>query len=761
MEIAPDILQEVKDAHAALAARGELLSEPQLQQAYSTFRQRFGPEILGVTDGLELLELMHTHGNKSSLVYWLEFKDDDDFPGAKFGSIAGGSAHKFGLFRRSGTDQWVSGVGNDITEAQAIDLARSHKAQLLHCVDALENLPENASEEAYLNLQTHLLERAPSVVKTGWAHKYLHLLFPTKLDNYHTNRYQRHHLLKLLVLPPEHDGLYALAPHFVRLAVDLGMPMIHLTASLNERNGPPVQYWRLGTKLGMGPDAQDIWPDMRDGQFAAIGWDATGDLSPLRQDKGFKEAVRDLLTAHYYPDDARTASRKAGEMAMFSNKWHEGDIVLAANGAQIVGIGRVTGPYTYEATPPTGAPHRRAMDWLSFGAMPLPKNKEGLLTTVSPMVEEPGLLEIEQVLRQRLAQLTQIKAEAVRQNSTLNGIPGRIQAILKRKGQVILYGPPGTGKTYWARSAAADLAALAAFGKRCAELADAEKAEIDGKPEAPGLVRCCTFHPAYGYEDFLEGFRPSVSQGGTLVFEPRTGIFKKLCEDARLQPHRDFFLLVDEINRGDIPRIFGELLTLLEADKRGMSLQLPVSGEAFSIPKNVHVIGTMNTADRSIALLDTALRRRFGFIELMPDTELFRHTVVGGVLPLGAWLSALNDRVRSSLGRDARNLQIGHAYFLHGGKPVFEPSHFARILAEDVIPLLEEYCYEDYSALSKILGHGLVDETRQCVREELLAHGRQEELLQALLGPAPEIATSSEVAIEEEQDETVAEEDAG
>jgi 5-methylcytosine-specific restriction protein B len=204
--------------------------------------------------------------------------------------------------------------------------------------------------------------------------------------------------------------------------------------------------------------------------------------------------------------------------------------------------------------------------------------------------------------------------------------------------------------------------------------------------------------------------------------------------------------LIDEINRGDIPRIFGELLTLLEMDKRGQAAILPLSGKPFAVPANLYVVGTMNTADRSIALLDTALRRRFGFVELMPDVAVFGSASVGGSIPLGPWLGALNERIREHLGRDGRNLQIGHAYLLEKDKPVTDFARFVRILADDIIPLVEEYCYEDYGALTQILGAGLVDETRQRIRDELFVPTRREELVQALLAPSPEIVTSPDAA---------------
>jgi 5-methylcytosine-specific restriction protein B len=335
----------------------------------------------------------------------------------------------------------------------------------------------------------------------------------------------------------------------------------------------------------------------------------------------------------------------------------------------------------------------------------------------------------------------------------LEGIPKQIQAILARKGQVILYGPPGTGKTYWARKTALDLAAHAAFRERYTELEDSQKAKVSGDQTQHGLVRVVTFHPAYGYEDFIEGYRPQETDG-RLAFTLREGVFKRLCADAVQEPKQKFYLLIDEINRGDIPRIFGELLTLLENDKRGQPVSLPLSGRRFTVPQNVYLIGTMNTADRSIALLDTALRRRFGFIELMPDTSVFGDAVAGNAIPLGPWLAALNRRILEHIGRDARNLQIGHAYLLEDEQPVTDIGRFIRIVEEDIVPLLQEYCYEDYTALARILGSRLVNEDRQRVRHELFASSRREELIQALLALAPDIATSTEAVSKLEPEAT-------
>lgn len=284
-----------------------------------------------------------------------------------------------------------------------------------------------------------------------------------------------------------------------------------------------------------------------------------------------------------------------------------------------------------------------------------------------------------------------------------------LQAALKRRGQVILCGPPGTGKTYTATRAAVWLLDGGSGSHRAnALLADEDELstrdELLSKPpadpqKAARLTRV-TFHPSYTYEDFLEGFRPRQSDSGTMQLELTDGIFKRVCDTARNDPDHTYVVLVDEINRGNIPKIFGELITLIEKDKRGLTVQLPQSGDSFSVPENVHIIGTMNTADRSIHLLDTALRRRFQFIELLPDSEKLEGQTVGA-LDLGAFLDGLNEAVRDKFGRDK---QIGHALFYQGGKVIDTPEAFAAVFRYELLPLLQEYLYNDYPALGDMLG---------------------------------------------------------
>jgi len=750
----PRIETQLRQMHDQRLSQGQLLSKENRAASFEAFRLKFGPERLRSLDGPELLQVMHTHGNKDSLVYWIEYKDDEEFAGAHFGGISGGSAHVYGIFRRSGTDQWVKGSPRseeNITEDEAIEIARRHRDQLLAGSALLQELPPLASDVAYLELQRAMEESAPDLARRAWVHKYFFVLFPDKLDDFHNEAWQRYHLMKLLLEPPTEEGLYVAGGRFIRLATELGWSVDALTNTLNALNGKPQPYWRVGTRISA---THSVWKAMKDGNFAAVGWDRFGDLSEVANcgDPKEKKAALIALQEKYYPADPRRVSREAGELVNFISTISDNDIVIAGDGETVLGIGRVMGPYYYDSSEPKIAPHRRPIKWLSLDQWKL-RIPDGPRTTIWQLRKMPNLLEIEQRLHQIPQDSIPSKEQGgeVKLPSTvkprLEGTPGRILGILERKGQAILYGPPGTGKTYWARKTALDVAAIERYGHLFQDLSREDQAVVQGDESQPGLVRFCTFHPAYGYEDFLEGYRPLSGSSGQLAFHLRDGIFKDLCDDARKAPDHKFILLIDEINRGDIPRIFGELLTLLELDKRGFSLTLPLSGKRFDVPKNVYVLGTMNTADRSIALLDTALRRRFGFIELMPDYSVFDRAVVDGptALPLAPWLKALNERIRNHLGRDGRNLQVGHAYFLNEvGKPVTNLSKLVRILADDVIPLLEEYCYEDYSSLSRILGEQLVDCQRQCIKDELFAADRREELVKALIAIAPDIATTPE-----------------
>lgn len=308
----------------------------------------------------------------------------------------------------------------------------------------------------------------------------------------------------------------------------------------------------------------------------------------------------------------------------------------------------------------------------------------------------------------------------------------------------ILYGPSGTGKTYNSIFYSVgiieeDKNVIDIIENENINISDETKEEIFCKfnvLKKEGQIEFVTFHQSYSYEDFVEGIRPilknneddkkeSNEEEKDLKYTLYSGIFKDICERAGNPKNKDknYVLIIDEINRGNISKIFGELITLIEPSKRlgeneELKIRLPYSGKEFGVPKNLYILGTMNTADRSIALLDVALRRRFNFIEMPPRYNLLKSidnkTINNETnkIDLQELLKAINNRIEFLLNKDHL---IGHSYFL--GIETF--SDLKEVFKNSIIPLLQEYFYDDFEKIKIVLNIKDNDKTNFIRKKEI------------------------------------------
>lgn len=222
-----------------------------------------------------------------------------------------------------------------------------------------------------------------------------------------------------------------------------------------------------------------------------------------------------------------------------------------------------------------------------------------------------------------------------------------------------------------------------------------------------GLINFVTFHQSYSYEEFIEGIRPNLNDNNQLNYELVDGIFKSVCIKAKNDKKNNYVVIIDEINRGNISKIFGELITLIEPTKRlysepkenPQSVILPYSKSFFEVPNNVYIIGTMNTADRSITNIDSALRRRFSFKEFLPTPNLISEKIMhdGQIIVLRDVLTVMNKRIEYLLDKDHL---IGHSYFMK----IKTWDDLCKTMNNNIIPLLQEYFYNDWEKIALVMG---------------------------------------------------------
>ena len=452
----------------------------------------------------------------------------------------------------------------------------------------------------------------------------------------------------------------------------LGKEATMQASALGDDGVQTVRYWLYAP----GEDAS-MWEEFYERGVMGLGSAALGDLSVYTS----KQEVRERML-EVNPDYGRQTNDILAAW-QFTKEMKPGDIIFAKRGTkEIIGRGIVTGEYFYDRDGDR-FPHLRHVRWTGKGCWSLDKPwpVRKTLTEITDYTdrlaqlkaffeEEDGAFDSEEMP----VPLTEYPVgkflnEVYMDRRGYDAIVG----LLKTKKNIILQGAPGVGKTYAAKRLAYSMMGVKDVSR----------------------VKLVQFHQSYSYEDFIEGYRPS-SAGFELV----KGAFYSFCKKAADDQDNDYFFIIDEINRGNLSKIFGELFMLIESDKRGDKLQLLYSRELFSVPTNVHIIGMMNTADRSLAMLDYALRRRFAFVELGPafDSDGFRDYCAGLDNPkfeaLVREVESLNRAITEdeSLGE---GFCIGHSYFCNMKRETCTDAALASIVEYELIPMLKEYWFDE------------------------------------------------------------------
>jgi len=449
---------------------------------------------------------------------------------------------------------------------------------------------------------------------------------------------------------------------------------------LPERLPQPFEPGRRVWLYAPGPKAM-YWDEFRNAGIAAIGWDDLGDLSLFPNREAIKARLEEV-----YAEEASTVN--AQQCLDFGHRMHPGDWIFVKRGRrEIVGFGVVGSEYQFDASR-SYYRHVHQVDWQRAGSWPTLDRRLLSMKTLTQITDDTELAEeLEELIEgqeEAPASPTAVKAPEYSIEAFSNETAIPVQTIqqwmrrLERKKQVILQGPPGTGKTYIADHLARLLIS-----------------------ETFGFAETLQFHPSYSYEDFMQGIRPTTT-GGELTFERSQGRFMQFCDRAEdVQDDAPCVLIIDEINRGNLSRIFGELMYLLEY--RAKAIPLAGEGRPFRIPNNVFLIGTMNTADRSIALVDHALRRRFSFIHLGPNYAVLQSQLERSGLPaqpLVGTLRALNDLI------DDRNYEVGISFFLKDGESLRES--LQDVWEGEIEPYLEEFFYDQPGKLDPFRWKALI-----------------------------------------------------
>ena len=593
-----------------------------IENSLETFRKAYAPEILESLDDEAILPaIFYTSGdNTNALCCWLEMNKECR---SYFGSIAGGSAYKFGLFQRKETGEWVTGSPQkpqELSEVEALNLGKEIRDALVRGAKLIHEATLNSLED-YEKLDEKLrAEVGSQYYNLGWFHKYYSIIYPDKLCGFHSMDWQRHVLRALKIKPSEQyyvrSGQIAMIQNFT------GWYYRQFFDVIAERFGVPRQFVRLGTS----DDTKNYATEWAKHEVVGIGWSALGNLNEYVKGESIdRKEIKNKLKELYYPNDERIASRKAGEIARFYQS-ERNTIFVLMDGEHLIAFAENIGDYFFINN--SAMAHRKAATWrfVFAGEEKLPEKSEGKMTSCYQLSNEDNILYLydkyyygEELGNSLEKSQVEVLDEAVMAKKIIFNTGCKSPFERNR----ILFGAPGTGKSYTVNKEA--------------KLLLGENNEED--------YERVTFHPDYSYANFVGTYKPVPSkdkQGNeTITYAyvpgPFMRMYVKALQNGRSENIKPFLLIIEEINRANVAAVFGDIFQLLDRGDDGVS-EYPIQAsedikiylaqelggkpddyKKIKIPDNMFIWATMNSADQGVFPMDTAFKRRWDFTYLGID----------------------------------------------------------------------------------------------------------------------------------------------